>query len=834
MIARHSHRLLAAVMALACLSSTAWAETRPLTIRDAVTMSSFGSASVDPSGRWTVYEKRGPYDEAPAYDLIFRSSWLMSELWIAPLEGAGLPERLLPEGEGPGLLLGAWSPSGDRLLVYRLREGRLEAGVVTLADRTVWWTGLSAEWGVTGSVAAWLDDHSLGLIIYPGGEPAYLLRQPGAVQRVMPGRWAAQKAGRVPARTVIETSGGVATSERPEPPRALARLDVDRRDVTTLTEGLIRDWAASPDGARIAVLKAGPGLPVRPDHVVQMAPLERGRLELIDVASGETTALSQTWDVAGQLLRWSAGSEDLLVWVRHDDEAWSSGNLARVSPQGQLTLVPRGDLAPLRPGKDIDHLSGVKADWMGDTPLLYARRSDGTRFDWYALPTGQPARVLTSELTSPSPRLSAVTEDGVLLFGDGALWEAGGDHPRRLSPDGLSLSEALKPDRMTPVRLRVNTPARRSWALAMDDAGEVSRIDLRGVSTPVGPSGETGETQVLAAGPDVAVAITRDHGVETLSLVRDGHEQRLDEVNTRFSDLAMSRPVPIRHRNAAGAELESWLFLPPGKETEVRGVVVLAYPGAVDDGRFITPETLLYGPRAAMIAAEGYAVLSPRIDVSSQGSGAVADFEADIDRALDALILAFPELPKDRLALLGHSFGGYTTLAIAERSSRFRSYVAWAAVSDMFGAWGEFVPQTRAVPEDGSTLRERMGWVESNQGGIAGPPWSATEAYVEASPFFRADRIKAPLLLISSDMDFVTLSQAERMFSALNRTGGRARLVTYWGEWHENTSPANIIDVYDQIIGWLDQTLDGPAAVGREAGAGPPSASPRLRSPPPS
>ena len=51
------------------------------------------------------------------------------------------------------------------------------------------------------------------------------------------------------------------------------------------------------------------------------------------------------------------------------------------------------------------------------------------------------------------------------------------------------------------------------------------------------------------------------------------------------------------------------------------------------------------------------------------------------------------------------------------------------------------------------------------------------------------------------------MSQAERVFSVVNRQGGRARLITYWGEGHVNISPANILDVYDQMLRWLEETL---------------------------
>ena len=534
--------------------------------------------------------------------------------------------------------------------------------------------------------------------------------------------------------------------------------------------------------------------------------------------------------MAGQLLRWNAASDALLVWVRQDGAHWAEGDLAKASTDGELTLIPRGDLAPLRPGGDIDHLSGVKADWMGDTPVLYARPGDGVRFDWYALPGGEAPRAMTAGLSAAPSRLSAVHDDGLLMFADGGLWEAGAGRLRRLSPQRATVSEALRPDRMIPVRLRVNTPPRRDWALGLGTGGDLAAIDSAGRFQRLGPMDMSAETLVVGAGKDVVVTLARDHGVETLAVVAAGARHNLAQVNETFRDLAMAHPVAVPHLNAAGQPATSQLFLPPDPERRIRGVIVLAYPGWTDAGRYITPETILYGPRAAMLAAEGYAVLSPDVPVSAQGSGTIEDFEAGIDLAVDALFAAYPALPADRLALMGHSFGGYTTLAISTRSTRYRSFIAWAAASDMFSAWGEFTPQNRAAPEDGFTLQQRMGWVESNQGGLPGPPWKAVQAYVDASPFVRADELKAPLLMIGADMDVVVLSQAEQMFSAINRSGGRARLISYWGEGHFNFSPANIVDVYAQITRWLDETWSVTVSDARAEG-GLPNAGPRPPSP---
>ena len=144
------------------------------------------------------------------------------------------------------------------------------------------------------------------------------------------------------------------------------------------------------------------------------------------------------------------------------------------------------------------------------------------------------------------------------------------------------------------------------------------------------------------------------------------------------------------------------------------------------------------------------------------------------------------------MVLWGHSFGGYATLEIATRSDRYLSYIASSGYSDMPGVWGEFDSEGRIQPENGIFFRFNQGWTEVGQGGLAAPPWSDPDLYVSSSPFLRADRIKRPILFLTADMDFAPMSQSERMFSAVLRNGGEARMVTYWGEKHVIWSPANI------------------------------------------
>lgn len=220
---------------------------------------------------------------------------------------------------------------------------------------------------------------------------------------------------------------------------------------------------------------------------------------------------------------------------------------------------------------------------------------------------------------------------------------------------------------------------------------------------------------------------------------------------------------------------------------------------------------MTYGLRAQVLAGAGFAVLSPAMPAGRPDDRGDL-YVRSVDLAVDAALALHPELPRDRIGVLGHSFGGYAALEIAARSCRYRSYVASSSFSDMFGLWGEFEPASRIQPEEGMRLRANQGAAETGQHGLGAPPWRARAVYEAASPYLKAERIRAPVLFLTADMDFVPTGQAERVFSVLHRIGGRSRLVTYWGENHHVWSPANIRDRYAQIFDWLDETLSEPLA----------------------
>jgi dipeptidyl aminopeptidase/acylaminoacyl peptidase len=198
-----------------------------------------------------------------------------------------------------------------------------------------------------------------------------------------------------------------------------------------------------------------------------------------------------------------------------------------------------------------------------------------------------------------------------------------------------------------------------------------------------------------------------------------------------------------------------------------------------------------------LLAAGGYAVLFPDTpleprDPLRQVPGLVLPA---VNRSIE-LGLADP----DRLGLMGHSYGGYCTLALLVQTRRFKAAVAGAGTYDLVRAYTQ-------MDEDGSD--PGLAWVETGQGSMGGSPWTRRDAYIENSPLYALDRVETPLLLIQGSEEALAAGQAEAAFVGLRRLGKRVALRIYEGERHSTWtwSEAAFRDLCAHVLAWFDTYL---------------------------
>jgi dipeptidyl aminopeptidase/acylaminoacyl peptidase len=160
---------------------------------------------------------------------------------------------------------------------------------------------------------------------------------------------------------------------------------------------------------------------------------------------------------------------------------------------------------------------------------------------------------------------------------------------------------------------------------------------------------------------------------------------------------------------------------------------------------------------------------------------------------------------RDRVALQGHSWGGYQIAFMVTRSERlYRAAAAGAPVANMTSAYGALRRETGLV---------RQFQYERTQSRLGGTLWEMPLRYLENSPLFWVDKIETPLLIMHNDSDgHVPWEQGIELFTALRRLSKPAWMINYRGEPHWPTTFPNRVDWNVRMKQFFDHYLkDAPA-----------------------
>jgi dipeptidyl aminopeptidase/acylaminoacyl peptidase len=284
------------------------------------------------------------------------------------------------------------------------------------------------------------------------------------------------------------------------------------------------------------------------------------------------------------------------------------------------------------------------------------------------------------------------------------------------------------------------------------------------------------------------------------------------QANEWVKEIQAGTPELISYNSSDGKALTAWLLLPPNYKPGARiPIVTIVYPGRTF-GRTPPSDFSLLQPwfeHPQLFAALGYGVLMPTMPVwkTPTESHSLEKLSRGVLPAIDAIVER-GIADTDRVAIVGHSHGGFAVLGLITQSKRFRSAIASAGYSNLVSLYGTFYGQHRygdaGHPQTGAVFR--MLQQEKGIGGMGGPPWAYTKRYHENSPVLQADKVETPLMLIHGDLDFVPIQQSEEFFTALYRQDKRAALVRYQGEWHTIDNRSNVLDLWRRMNTWLAET----------------------------
>jgi dipeptidyl aminopeptidase/acylaminoacyl peptidase len=267
-------------------------------------------------------------------------------------------------------------------------------------------------------------------------------------------------------------------------------------------------------------------------------------------------------------------------------------------------------------------------------------------------------------------------------------------------------------------------------------------------------------------------------------------------------------PLPkkqvLHYKRADGVDLSANLYLPPGYKPGDGPLPALmeAYPteyktkaaaGQITGSPY--QFTFLYWGSPVPFATQGYAVLeNATIPIIGEGNAEpndtyveqlVASAKAAIDEGVRLGVV-----DRNRVAVMGHSYGAFMTANLLAHSDLFKAGIARS------GAYN------RTLTPFGFQNEERT-------------YWQAPEIYYKMSPFSFADKIKTPILLIHGEADNNSGTfpiQSERLFSALKGHGATVRFVLLPLESHGYQGRESVLHMFWEMNNWLNTYVKNPPA----------------------
>ena len=143
----------------------------------------------------------------------------------------------------------------------------------------------------------------------------------------------------------------------------------------------------------------------------------------------------------------------------------------------------------------------------------------------------------------------------------------------------------------------------------------------------------------------------------------------------------------------------------------------------------------------------------------------------------------------DRIGITGHSHGALMTANLIAHSDFFRAGVATSGSYNKTLTPFGFQNERRSV-------------------------WDAQGVYLKASPFFFADKLKLPLLIVHGQDDAnpgTTPLQATKLYEAIRGNGGTSRLVMLPHEPHWYSAMESNEQLIAEMIRWFDKYVKNAA-----------------------
>jgi len=516
----------------------------------------------------------------------------------------------------------------------------------------------------------------------------------------------------------------------------------------------------------------------------------RGELALIDVSSGKLQFLAK--GVRPNLFSFSPDGTRVVLSVPKQRKTPNSLTFLYDLVVVSLANLHSQVISEFSPG-----VPSLRVAWSSDGTLL-SYVSDG---ECFVYPIGREVRKASK---TSHPRFTGkpmwdANGQYIYLLGGNTLWKitvANGSIVPALRDSERQIVGLIAPGKDRQQDLYVGTRNDKSkqqgFYRVKLSTGEVSKLIENNKIYDLSLSDVSADGQQIVFGAQDA-----QHD-QNLWIVDSAFRspRQLTNVNPQFDQVAMGTSRLIEYKSNDRQELRGALLLPADYQEGKRYPLIVKVYG----GDMLSNYVNQFGFSAfgndnmQLFATRGYAVLLP--DTPLRIGTPMRDLAKTVLPAIDKVIdmgVADPE----RLGIMGHSYGGYSTLSLIVQSTRFKAAHMDAGQGNLVGTYG-------GMMKSGDTFG--VGWAEEGQGRMGGTPWEFRERYIENSPVFYLDRVQTPLFISQGALDTDTFLSDE-IFVGLRRLGKEVLYAKYEGEGHGIEGYANKIDYWNRMIGWFDLHL---------------------------
>ena len=209
------------------------------------------------------------------------------------------------------------------------------------------------------------------------------------------------------------------------------------------------------------------------------------------------------------------------------------------------------------------------------------------------------------------------------------------------------------------------------------------------------------------------------------------------------------------------------------------------------------------GFNLSALTAEGYFVLLPDIkyELGNPGKSALDCVLAATNSAIE-----FASIRKERIALMGQSFGGYETNFIVTQTPIFKTAISGVSIYDL---------ERMYLSLSASSGTPEVWRFESQQWRMGTSFFENRKIYTENSPSSYVENVSTPMLLWAGEVDTqIDPNQSIAFYIALRRLKKEAVLLLYDNESHSLMNSKNQVDLHDKLKDWLAFHLkDEPRAM---------------------